>query len=1096
MRRVAATLGLLATALSAQVTEQPLAPRSQPAGATMFTELSAEKAGIKVTNNYDDPRMWGELYRELTFGAMGTGVAAGDFDNDGRVDVFVVSKTETSRLFRNLGNWRFDDVTAAAGLGGGKASSGLLGGLFGGDDGKTLKAWEQGAAFADVNNDGWLDLYVCRHGAPNRLYVNQGDGTFREEAAARGLAVVDGSGMGVFCDYDNDGWLDVYVQTNMMDYAKFPDGRRDYLFRNNGDGTFTNVTDRAGIRGATSGHSATWWDFDGDGWSDLYVANDFATPDQLYRNNGDGTFTDVINTTVPQMSHYSMGADFADVDSDGRFDLLVADMAATSHEKDQRSMAGSRIRGQKNDESSGVPPQLMHNALFLNTGTGRMLEAATLLGVRATDWTWSVRFEDFDHDGRVDLHVTNGMNREYHGADLLERIMISENPAEPVRIMQESPVLNETNLAFRNTGDLRFESVGAAWGLAHPGVSFGTATADFDGDGDLDVIYGNYQRGVSIYRNDSTKGGRLIVALRGSKSNRFGVGATVRIETADGTQIRRIQPTRGYLSTSEAVAHFGLGDATHIERLTVTWPNGRAQIFHDLPVNQRLVITEDGSADPVVAAPSSRPWFTEVSAALNAAVPAVERAIEEPNGQPLLYRRFNRPGPDVVTGDLNGDGRPDLVVGGTSGSPPRILVATANGAFSSGPAPDLAEPVGVAMGPLLLFEADGDGRPDLLVTRTGADTQVSPAAYQPQLFLNRGGFQAASAGTLPEMPLSAGAVVAADFDQDGDLDVFIGARVKPGEYPLGPASVLLRNDGGTFVKVDSPLTQTGMVTAAVAVDIDGDGWDDLVVATEWGPVRYWHNETGRGFSERALGAAASGWWSSLAVGDFNGDGRVDLAAGNLGLNTAYQASPEAPAVLLHGNFSRRRRASPTLIEAYWENGQLYPRRELQDLSREIRSLGRSYRRTADYAAATLSEILGEEAMANATRLETTEFRSGVFLSQPDGAHRFVAFPRLAQVAPITAMVAGDFDGDGHLDIAAGQNDHSPIELVGPFSGGIGQVLQGDGQGGFTAMAPHESGFVVPGPARSIVRVDMDADGETESFFITRSNASSLLFRRW
>ncbi|MCC5024017.1 MAG: CRTAC1 family protein [Candidatus Synoicihabitans palmerolidicus] len=634
---LSAGLMLLTTPrLLAQLETHPLPPRSKPAGTTLFTELTAMQTGIVATNNYDDhPRMWGELYRELMFGAMGTGVAVGDFDNDGRVDVVVVSKTETSWLFRNRGDWRFEDVTSAAGLGGGKAGGGLLGGIFGGDDGKALKPWEQGAAFADVNNDGWLDLYVCRYGAPNRLYVNQGNGTFKEEAATRGLAVVDGSGMGVFSDYDRDGWLDAYVQTNMIDYAKYPDGRRDYLFHNNGDGTFTNVTDRAGIRGSTSGHSATWWDYDGDGWSDLYVANDFAPPDQLYLNNGDGTFSDVINTTVPYMPHYAMGAASADVNNDGLPDLLVADMAATSHEKDQRSMAGSRIRGQKHDESSPVPPQYMHNALYLNTGTGRMLEASGLWGVRATDWTWSVRFEDFDNDGRVDLHVTNGMNREYHGADLLERIMISENPAEPVRIMQESPMLHETNLAFRNTGNMRFESVGAEWGLAHHGVSFGAATADFDGDGDLDLVYGNYQKGVSIYRNDSALGSRLIVALRGSVSNRFGVGATVRIETTAGIQVRRIQPTRGYLSTSEPVAHFGLGDTKRVARLIVHWPIGTEQVYEDLPVNQRLVITEDSGAKTITIPPAPTPWFTESSVKLNASVPAVERAMVEPNGQPL-----------------------------------------------------------------------------------------------------------------------------------------------------------------------------------------------------------------------------------------------------------------------------------------------------------------------------------------------------------------------------------------------------------------------------------------------------------------------------
>ncbi|MGY8718408.1 MAG: FG-GAP repeat domain-containing protein, partial [Verrucomicrobiia bacterium] len=496
----------------------PLAERSRPAGDTLFTKLTAEETGIVVPNPYDDPRMWGERYRELTFGAMGTGVAAGDFDNDGHPDLFVVSKTKTSRLFRNTGNWKFVDVTEAAGLVEAEASS-LLGGLFGGADSDDLKPWEQGATWADINDDGWLDLYVCRHAAPNRLYVNQGDGTFVEEAEKRGLAVVDGSGVGAFSDYDRDGDLDVYVQTNMMDYALYPEGRPDYLFRNRGDGYFEDVTAAAGISGPTSGHAAMWSDYNDDGWPDIYVVNDFAPPDQMYQNNGDGTFTNIINEAVPLMPFYGMGADAADVDGDGTFDLFVADMAATTHEKDQRSMAGSRVRGQKHDEDSPVPPSYMRNHLLLNTGTGLFREAAHLAGLQATDWTWSVRWADFDLDGWVDLHVTNGMNREYHGADLLERIMISENPTEPIRIMQDSPVLAESNLAFRNRGELDFEEVTERWGLTEKGVSFGAATADFDGDGDLDLVYANYEGNPSVFRNDVQTGNRLVIELRGRESN-------------------------------------------------------------------------------------------------------------------------------------------------------------------------------------------------------------------------------------------------------------------------------------------------------------------------------------------------------------------------------------------------------------------------------------------------------------------------------------------------------------------------------------------------------------------------------------------------
>jgi len=371
------------------------------------------------------------------------------------------------------------------------------------------------------------------------LYINQGDGTFKEEAAARGLALTDASGMAAFADYDRDGWLDVYVQTNMLSATASPEGQRDRLFRNRGDGTFEDVTDRAGIRGVTLGHAAIWWDADDDGWPDLYVANDYAGADQWYRNQRDGTFAEQVSALVPRTPYYSMGADLGDVNNDGHIDFFVADMAATTHEKDQRGMAGSRSRAQTEPERREVAPQRMRNALYLGTGRGRVREAADWAGVAATDWTWSVRLEDLDNDGWLDLHVTNGMAREYHNTDLLGRIMSAEGTAESRQMMKSSPVLAEANLAYRNRGDGRFEAVGGAWGLDEVGVSFGAAFGDLDGDGDLDLIYANYDAPPTVLRNDAPAGGRLVVALRGTESNRFGVGAVVRIRTAAGTQVRR-----------------------------------------------------------------------------------------------------------------------------------------------------------------------------------------------------------------------------------------------------------------------------------------------------------------------------------------------------------------------------------------------------------------------------------------------------------------------------------------------------------------------------------------------------------------------------
>ena len=1096
---VAGLLGGGLTAVASGVVpglaEAPLAARSRPGGATLFTPLPPEQTGIVTQNSYADPKMWGEHYQEFALGAMGTGVAVADYDNDGRPDLFVVSKTGQSRLFRNLGNWKFEDVTAKAGLvrSSGALEQGLswMKNLVGSSDaGDDVGAWKQGVAFADVNNDGWLDLYLCRFGAPNLLYINQGDGTFKEEAAARGLAVVDASGMGAFCDYDRDGWLDVYVQTNMLNAVAQPGGRRDYLFHNRGDGTFEDVTEKAGIYGDNLAHSATWWDYNNDGWPDIYVANDFGPADRLYRNNRDGTFTDVIHQAVPRLAYSAMGADLGDVNNDGLIDLLVADMAATTHEKDQRGMASSRELSREDSDSPTLAPQFPASVLHLNTGTGRCLEAAALAGLSATDWTWSPRFEDLDNDGWLDLHVTNGVNREYQNADLRDRIIVAENPAERLRLMKMSPVQNERHLAFHNLGGLRFEEVGKAWGLDQVGVSFGSAFADFDGDGDLDLVFANYEAGVTVLRNDSQSGHRVILALRGTTSNRFGVGTTARLETPAGIQVRQLVLARGYLSSSEPVLHFGLGDETTIKRLTIDWPSGHTQVFTDLAVDRRYTITEPGGrAELKVPPPPAPGQFVDESQARGLSLNSIESFDAEQ--QPLLPMRFDRRGPALALGDLNGDHQDDVILGGTGRQPAQVYLGgprfSSIAKLPSSPVDD---------GPLLLFDADGDGRPDLLETRAGTNRPAGSPDYQPVLYLNDagGGFKPAP-DALPALPISVGAAAAADFDRDGRLDVFLGARVLPGKYPLAPRSALLANRGGRFEDVTDTiapgLREVGMVSSALWSDVDGDGWPDLLLALEWGGVKYFHNDLGHGFtdySERAgFAKAGAGWWTSLCSADFNGDGRPDYVAGNVGLNTPYRA----PALLFSGRFASG--SATQLIEAYYEGDRLYPRSTSRTLGAQIPEIKRRFSKNDDYAKATLEQVLGADRLAAAQRYEATQLLSGVFLSQPDGTYRFEPLPRIAQIAPLQGVVAGDFDGDGHADIYAVQNSFAPIPSIGRFDGGLSQLLGGDGHGHFTPVTPLASGLVVPGDAKALTVLDLDADGWPD-FLVSRNNGPTLAWR--
>ncbi len=1069
------------------IEERPLAPQPGPRGKTLFTIIPPEESGLRTENDYDDPAIWGRLSREFDLGSVGTGVAIGDYDNDGLPDIFVVSKTGSCRLFHNLGNWKFEDVTEKAGVG---------------DHGAAAMIWKQGATFVDVNNDGLLDIYVCRYNAPNLLYINQGNGTFKEEAHAYGLDVTDGSVMAYFYDYDRDGWLDVFIQTNVLDATAHPEGQRNYLFHNNRNGTFTDVTDRAGVAPVRAhGNSAVWWDFGGDGWPDLYVANDFAVPDALFRNNHDGTFTDVIARVIPHSPYSSMGSDLGDVNNDGRLDLFVADMAEPGHVEDQRAMAESRARMRVPEEGSDEVRQFPSNALFLNTGTGRSLEAAHLAGLDATGWTWAPLWEDLDNEGRADLFVTNGMYREIHNQDLVARRSMAASPIAREQIARNSPVFAETHQAFRNLGGLRFENASSAWGLDQRGVSFGAALGDLNGDGNMDIVYSNYKGGVTLLRNGSDTGHRVVCALRGTRSNRFGIGAKVTLESASGVQVRTLALGRGFMSSSEPIVHFGMGADAVIRRLTVAWPSGAVQTFQNLPSDRRFIITEpSGPLAAPAPAPKPEPRFAEMGLAANLRWTAQEDAYDEFLDQRLLPAGFNRRGPAIAVGDLDGSGRDGVCIGATTRQARRVLLPKGEVAWAPAESPALAAPPEVDDGPLLLFDATGEGRADLLVTAGGASLPAGAPEYQPRLFLNdgHGHFRPAPDGALPPLSISAGAACAADFERDGRLGVFIGGRVSPGQYPAPPESVLLANRGGRFVDVTDAvapmLRHVGMVTSALWSDVDGDGWPDLLLTLEWGQVKYFHNVGGKRFedwTEKAgFASAGTGWWQSIATADFNGDGRPDYVVGNVGLNTQYHADPEHPALLYSGDFAGR--GSDETVEAYYENGQLYPWRSRSDLGAAIPSVLRRYRWNNDYARATLPELLGADRLAAATRMAATELRSGVFLSQPDGTYRFEPLPRIAQIAPADGIVAGDLEGEGHADIYIAQNSYAPAPAIGRFDGGLSQLLRGDGHGHFSPVPPVESGLVVPGDAKALAELDVGNDG-WPGFLVSRNAEATLAF---
>ena len=1098
---------------------EPLAVRMSKEDAPLFSKLDSSQTGIAFQNPLDTTHALKRLYQS---GFACGGVALGDLDGDGLPEVFFASGPKSNALYKQSKPFVFEDVAGKAGVTGGDA-------------------WATGVAFIDIDADQDLDIYVCHYNTPNALYLNEGALSFREAAAEYGLDLMDASLMPSFCDYDNDGDLDCWVLTNRLyreggrpteapitkdasgklqvkpEYAKHytllekgPSqfalddvGRADLLMRNDG-GKFVDVSDEAGIAVTGFGLSATWWDYDSDGYMDIYVCNDFYDPDRLFKNNGDGSFTDVIAQTVNTTPWFSMGSDAGDLNNDGLLDFVVLDMAATTHYKSK--MAMGQMGANRWTIENLQPRQLMRNACYLNTGTARFIETAQLAGIANSDWSWAAKLADFDSDGRVDLFVSNGMARDFTNSDrpLLTTDLTGKTQWD---LYEDTPTRPEQNLAFRNRDGLHFDDVSKAWGLDHFGMSYGAAYGDLDSDGDLDLIVANLEEPPSIYQNNSSDHHRVTIRLRSDSSNTYGIGATVRIVTGAGvTHLRQMMPTTGFLSGNMPECLFGLGDDPEIEQLSVTWLSGSVQHFTNLAADTCYVIYESApSTGTANAQPKPVPLFVASKALQGLA--HREQLFEDFDRQPLLPNKLSQLGPGLAWADVNGDGADDVYIGGARGGRRAVLLNA--GLDASGvcqftlpsQTPFSEDAQQENMGALFL-DADRDGDLDLYVANGSYEFKVGDALLQDRLYLNDGSGKFAKAKeALPDFRDVSSCVVGADFDQDGDLDLFVGGRVIPGQYPMPAASRLLINQsvrGGQakFTEAEDAqapgLRQTGLVTSALWSDADDDGWVDLFVTCEWGPIKFYHNQQGI-LNERTKEAGLEellGWWNGIAGADIDQDGDIDYAVANFGLNTKYHASSEKPSLLYYGDYSGN--GTKSLVEAKYENDVLLPVRGKSCSTHAMPHLANLFDSYHKFASAALAEIYSPTELEKSLTLRATHLESGLLINDGQGRFSFAPLLGLAQVAPAFGLCFLDANADGHQDLFMAQNFFTPQFETGPYAGGLGVLMLGDGQGQFDALSAENSGLSISGDAKAATLTDFNLDGRPD-LALTQNNGPLLTF---
>lgn len=1085
--------------------------KAPPVDSHLFTLLPSSYTGVRFENRLTETQD-NNVFTYRNF-YNGGGVAIGDLNGDGLPEIVLTSNTGENRLYLNLGNFRFRDITDESGFA------------------KKKGKWSTGVTIADVNGDGLLDIYVCYAGKvdaehrANELYINKGVNskgvpTFEEKAKEYGIADEGYSTQAAFFDYDRDGLLDLFVINNssrpvsslgMQNTRNVRDKYGGARLYHNVGGHFVDVSEKAGLYGSEIGFGlgVVISDVNGDGWPDIYQSNDFFEHDYLYINNGNGTFTESLDREMPVSSYFSMGLDIADINNDGLPDIYTTDMLPEDE---------YRLRTTSNFESwdtyqtkvkNGLGYQFMRNMLQLNNGNGTFTDIGQMAGVARTDWSWSALIADYDLDGKKDIYVTNGLARDVTSQDYVAFLsstatMSSATQTKRVDFLGLIKAMTSTKLpdyAFRNNGNLTFTNEAAAWGLNTPNISSGAAYGDLNGDGALDLVVSNVNDEAFVYRNNArtlTKNRYLQVKLEGDGKNRFAIGAKVSLRVGSDSLYQEEEPTRGFQSSVDYVLTFGIGVRDTVDALRVEWPDGRVSAMKHLAANQRVVVKQsESSRSPPIQPIPVKPLFTDVTNTAGLDFVHHENDFVDFDRERLIPKMVSIDGPFMSVADVNGDGLPDVFIGGAKDQPGELLIQQRDGKFvSTNRALFEQDKVSEDLGSVF-FDANGDGHPDLYVVSGGSDFSDVAPALQDRLYLNdgRGNFKKCES-CLPTETFAGSRVAAADFDGDGDIDLFVGGRVIPGRYGLDPTSMLLRNDGkGHFTDVTAQaapgLAQIGMVTDAAWIDVTGDGRPDLVIVGDWMPIVIYRNKGGgklERMNVRGL-EKSNGWWNRIVAGDFNGDGRMDFVVGNVGLNTRLHASEKEPVTMYVKDFDDN--GFYEQIVCYYNNGRSFPLPLRDELIDALPSLKARFPDYKSYATQSVTGIFSARELSDAIVKNAYTFSTSLALNNGDGSFKLVPLPAEAQRAPVEGILVGDFDHDGKLDLLLAGNFDGVKPEIGRMNASYGLFLKGDGKGGFTPIPAVKSGFFVPGQARDIERV---RSKQGDLYVVTRNNDRALVFK--